>query len=62
MVTHHFKDGTTTNDLSGHVIRGNDYIYKLVKEISNETENKEQDIKNNHDNCRSSVIPCNNQS
>lgn len=62
MVTHHFMNGTTTNDITGHVIKGNDYIYKLVKEINNETKNKEQDIKNNHDNSRSSFIPCDTQS
>lgn len=59
MVTHHFMNGTTTKDITGHVIQGNDYVYKLVKEITNETKNKEQDSENNHSNCRDIGISVN---
>lgn len=62
MVTHHFKNGKTTTDISNHLIRGNGYIYRLVKEISNETKNKEQNIKNYNHNSRYSFIPCDTQS
>ena len=62
MVTHHFKNGTTTKDIKGHVIHGNDYIYKLVKEITNETKNKEQDTLDNHNDNRNTCISVNSES
>ena len=62
MVTHHFKDGTTTNDITGHIIKGNGYVYKLVKEITDETKNKEQDTLDNHNDNRDIGISVNSES
>lgn len=62
MVTHHLKDGTTTNDITGHIIKGNGYVYKLVKEITDETKNKEQDFENNNRSSRDIGISVNSES